>query len=236
MEFHPIAECLPLMQGEEFEGLVEDIRSHGLREPITVYEGKILDGRNRYRACEKLDMTPEYRDWDSRGSPIDFVVSMNVNRRHLSESQRAMVAARLANLKQGRPEKNSPIGDLKQSEAAKKVNVGKRSVERARKILNHGDEELIGAVDRGDVKVSAAVRQIEGGAKESSVTKKQQKEDEPRRRPRKVSLDSQRVRTIVKLSKNMMKVVGKNPSLVPYDLIRRTCTELHEAVISCLDV
>ena len=91
MEFHEMAEIFPLMQGDEYYELVEDIADHGLLEPIWTYEGKILDGRNRYRACEDAGVTPDFRIWEN-GSPLGFVLSMNLKRRQLTKSQCAMIA------------------------------------------------------------------------------------------------------------------------------------------------
>ena len=60
MEFHPIADLFPMMVEKDFNELVDDIRQNGLHQPIVVYEGHILDGRNRYRACKLAGVTPKY--------------------------------------------------------------------------------------------------------------------------------------------------------------------------------
>jgi len=63
LEFHPLADIFPMMEGAEFAELVEDIRTNGLRNAIMLHEGKILDGRNRYRACLALGIEPVQIDW-----------------------------------------------------------------------------------------------------------------------------------------------------------------------------
>ena len=131
-----------------------DIRDHGLHEPIVVYEDKILDGRNRYRACEAAGGEPTFTVYQGE-DPVSYVVSLNLRRRHLNESQRAMVAAKLATLSRG-DNQHSPIGETSQAKAAGLLNVGKRSVERAREVIDHGATELVHAVERGTVSVSAA--------------------------------------------------------------------------------
>ena len=95
ISFHPLAELFPLLSGQEFAELVEDVKRNGLREPICTLDGKILDGRNRSRAGVEAGIKPKFRELNGDGSPLEFVLSMNLRRRHLNESQRAMVGAKL---------------------------------------------------------------------------------------------------------------------------------------------
>jgi hypothetical protein len=165
LEFDPVAEIFPLMQGPEFDALVEDIKTNGLREPITMLGGKILDGRNRYLACRALGIEPTYRTgYIGTGTPLNYVVSLNLHRRHLDESQRAMVATKVATMKQGRPESkvaNLQVKNITQSEAAKMLNISERSISSARKVLASGNPDLIKAVEQGELAVSKAAKIVE---------------------------------------------------------------------------
>jgi N6-adenosine-specific RNA methylase IME4 len=157
LQFHPLADIFPLMEGAEFDELVVDIKANGLHEDIVLYEGKIIDGRNRYRACLAADVPAITYNADKFiTDPAAYVVSANIRRRHLTESQRAMVAAKLATLKQGARTDISPTGEMSQADAAELLNVGKRSVERAADVRDRGAPELQQAVERGEVSVSAA--------------------------------------------------------------------------------
>jgi N6-adenosine-specific RNA methylase IME4/ParB-like chromosome segregation protein Spo0J len=155
LPYHPLADIFPLLEGAEFDELIADVKANRLLEPIVVYDDQILDGRTRYRACLAAGVEPTLRPFDG-DDPVAYVISMNVTRRHLDESQRAMVAARVATLKQGARTDLSPIGEMSQAKAAELLNVGKRSVERAVEVRDHGTPELQQAVERGAVSVSAA--------------------------------------------------------------------------------
>jgi ParB-like chromosome segregation protein Spo0J len=97
-EFHPLAEIFPLIESDEYDGLVSDIRRNGLHEPITLYQGKILDGRNRYRAAKEAGHKFTDRDFTTLPVGVDpkaFVISTNVQRRHLNTKQKREFIARL---------------------------------------------------------------------------------------------------------------------------------------------
>src|SRR2546429_2113668 len=97
--FHPLACLFPLMEGEEFDALVADIRKNGQREPIVLYQGKILDGRNRYNAClvagVGLKISKHEDDCPFIGDPAAYVISKNVHRRHLTAEQKRDLIAKL---------------------------------------------------------------------------------------------------------------------------------------------
>ena len=160
--FHPIAEIFPLLDEIELEFLAADIVTHGLREPITLHpDGSILDGRNRARACERIGVEPTYTQWDGRGSPVDLVLSLNLHRRHLTISQRAIVAARLATLPLGvRPHASFDACGQTEGEAAKLLAISRMSVQRGRAILGDNDPEIIARVTRGDLAISAAYKLV----------------------------------------------------------------------------
>ena len=91
---HPAATLFPRLHGVTLSELAADIQAHGLREPIVVFQGLLIDGRNRLRACELAGVEPRFVEWQAAGSVVGYILSVNLHRRHLNESQRAMAAAR----------------------------------------------------------------------------------------------------------------------------------------------
>jgi len=164
-EIHPAATLFPMMDVDSFERLKADIKENGQEKCITFFDGQLLDGRNRMKACEELGIEPSIEEIEDSGDgkfdPFRWVLSVNLHRRHLTESQRAMVAAKLANLKGGRPSKETaPIGAVSVDDAAGMLNVGKRSVTRAKQVLDSGSREMIEAVEQGDLAVSFAANVV----------------------------------------------------------------------------
>jgi N6-adenosine-specific RNA methylase IME4 len=153
--FHPLTDLFPPLDGVEFGELVADVGAHGLREPITTYDEKILDGRNRYRACLAAGIEPVFVPYGGK-DPVAYVISANLRRRHLNEGQRAMLAAKLATLRDGQRQVGKFAEVPTQGEAATLLNVSERSIRHARDVHKRGAPELISAVERGKVSVSAA--------------------------------------------------------------------------------
>lgn len=87
LQIHELASIFPRMPGEEFAALKLDIKANGLLEPIWLYDGKVLDGRHRYYACQETSVEPIFREYEG-SDPRGFVVSLNLKRRHLDATQR----------------------------------------------------------------------------------------------------------------------------------------------------
>lgn len=156
-EFHPIADIFPMMSRREFDELVADIDAHGQQVPIWTFNGSIIDGRNRYKACLKLNLVPMMIEWEGDESElVSFIVSLNLKRRHLKTSQRGAVAAKLANMPNHRPLDKDANLHTSKVEAAELLNVSPRTVADAKVVLDKGSPELIEAVEQGSVAVSAA--------------------------------------------------------------------------------
>jgi hypothetical protein len=166
MEYHEYANLFPMMQDDQLGSLAESIRKTQQDHPIMIFEGKILDGRNRWMACQMISRQPVTAEYTgSKEEALQYVLDHNLEcRRHLTESQRAMIASRLATMRHGRPraEEKSPIGDFSlaskdRAAAAADLNVGTSSVDRARRAQKTGIPELLKAVDDGELSVNAAV-------------------------------------------------------------------------------
>ena len=160
MKPHPYADVLPLLEGKALADLTADVKTNGLREPIVLFAGMILDGRNRWNACKAAGVEPRFVDYQGN-DPLALVISMNVRRRHLDESQRSLIALRLANMRQGERTDLQPSANLRkvsQAEAAERLSVSERSVTFAALVLNEATPALLHAVEQGKIAVSLAAK------------------------------------------------------------------------------
>jgi N6-adenosine-specific RNA methylase IME4 len=169
LKVHPIAQYFSPMPDADYQALKDDIKKNGMLEPVWLSsDGRIIDGRHRYRAadelgqreqCEAEALTTEY----SPEELPEIVLSLNLRRRHLSESQRSMVAARMRHLLRDQSVSDGAKSGKKGETihgAAQRLNVSRRSVAFAEKVLAGGVSELVRAVDEGMIAVSAAAKAL----------------------------------------------------------------------------
>jgi len=155
LPFHEATSLFPDMTPEEFAALKSDIAAHGLRQPILVFRNQVIDGRQRLRACKELGLAPHYTMVNVTEKTVtEYIVSMNLKRRHLNESQRAMVASRLATL--GKGKKQNTAHAVTQAQASMMLNVSIDSIQRARSVESSGIPELVQAVHAGALDVTNA--------------------------------------------------------------------------------
>jgi hypothetical protein len=182
---HPAAELFPVLSDKELAALADDIRENGQTMPVVVWDDRnvVVDGRNRLAACESLGIEPriEWRAFADDAAVARFVVSANVHRRHLSESQRATIGARLkadffgpvakersqigrvngGRIRHGSFPANLPPSRDAREEAAEAVNVSPRLIDAACDVLERGAPEVKAAVDADDLAVTAAASMLD---------------------------------------------------------------------------
>jgi uncharacterized protein (UPF0335 family) len=169
---HPLCSIFPQMSDEEFDALRDDIEQHGQRDAIVLWDGQILDGRHRMQACLALGIEPKFRTvemtWEEAKA---YVLSVNLTRRHLDATQRAIVANRMATLEQGQQAVrvgslpnaqicafgNSPTSiATTQADAAQMLNVSPRQVQVARKVEEITAPELFSKCESGEISLHKA--------------------------------------------------------------------------------
>lgn len=171
MEFHEAANIFPLDE-ENIGELAKDIRANGQQEDVLLLDGKIIDGRRRYKACQLVGIEPRMKKVNP-ADPVGFVVSLNLHRRHLTPAQRAMVAARVRKwyaeeakkrqqVRKGKQPGATPanLPDMQKSDArdavGKAMGVSGRSVDHATRVIENAIPEVVAAVEEGRMAVSTA--------------------------------------------------------------------------------
>ena len=201
MEFHDYTKFFPLMEGNEFTQLVADIKEQGLIEPIVTYQGKILDGRNRFRACVAAGVKPWYELYKGK-TPLVYVISKNIFRRHMSYSQKAVAALDIEkefaeeakHRETNRKGKRSGSGQFRHGgpgtplgksaeRAAKVVGVSESTVKRIKRI-EKDHPEFIFEIRSGKFTVGNAYQEIFRRRAEASSKRHTEKKEKQKRQER----------------------------------------------------
>lgn len=168
-QWHPASKIFPMLSDDKLMELADDIEKNGQREPVLLFDGMVLDGRNRMCACKLKGIDPLTRVVTGIADPAEYVYSLNYHRRHMTPSQASMCAARRSEFyeqqakermlsgKKSNPPVNLPEGKTDARDAAGKAfGVSGKSVDYAKKVIDKGIPELAKAVDEGRMAVSTA--------------------------------------------------------------------------------
>jgi hypothetical protein len=161
-ELHPLCTYFPRLSGSEFAALRDDIKANGLREPITLHDGMILDGGNRYRACAEAGIEPRFKTFDG-GNIVSFVLSANLHRRHLTPGQQAAIVASAQDWAMANPQgRNNVTGNVagdRIADRAAQSGAGERTQRMADKVAREAPD-LAMKVAHGEVSLPKAHAQV----------------------------------------------------------------------------
>jgi hypothetical protein len=174
---HPAADLFPMMAQVELQALGADIARNGQRFPILLWNGTLVDGRNRMAACREVGITPsvETVDFNSEAECIRFIISNNIHRRHLTAKDRLDIAERLAAMKPGDNQHTevAPNGATKVlplADVAKQMDVSERQIQRLRYVKENAPD-LAAKVKAGELKVSKAASMAKERSRPTKPTK-----------------------------------------------------------------
>lgn len=168
MKIHPFADLFPMMPEADLKAMGEDIKINGQRLPIISWNDMIIDGRNRLKACELVGVEPVIKDksdvFNNELEVIEFINSANLLRRHLSASERAVIAVELVKAmkkeNEQKQEEDSVTETTMIEEAAEQAHVSPAYVKMAEKVAEESPEKYE-EVKKGKKTVSKAVKEID---------------------------------------------------------------------------
>lgn len=162
---HPLSAAFPAIGADDFQALKDSIENIGVQNPITLFEGMVIDGWHRYTAANDLGMhcpAVELGNVD----PRDFVLAQNKARRHVTQAQLGLaVTAVYAWRPAGNPALSQsgsacPVGKTN-AELAQIAGVSERTIKQAKAIQTKAAPEVVEAVKRGEI----------GGEKAAAIAK-----------------------------------------------------------------
>lgn len=159
VRIHPACCALPALPEKAFTDLCASIKAIGLQQPILVdADDAVLDGKNRFWACEKVGVAPRFQKVVITGDPVRWVFELNRHRLR-KNGQLALAGARLATAEDGRPNETGPFGPVSpmtNDEVAKALAISARAIKRAKFIIEHGVDELVEYLERGEITLGCA--------------------------------------------------------------------------------
>lgn len=182
---HPLSAAFPAMAAEDFQGLKDSIMEIGVQNPITLFEGMVIDGWHRYTAATELDMdcpTVELGDVD----PRDFVLAQNKARRHITQAQLAMAVTAVHAWR--------PLGDQRAvtvdtecppskstAELAQIAGVHANTIKQAKAVQTKAAPEVQEAVKRGEIGLpkAAAIAKLPKEEQAAAIHKPIHKKEAP---------------------------------------------------------
>lgn len=156
---HPLSAAFPAMTDDEFQNLKDSIEVNGVLNPITIYEGMVIDGWHRYRAAKELGMDCPEVEFDESIDPKDFVLAQNKNRRHITAAQLAMATTEVyAWHPAHRTNKAAPGAGLSKTSAelAELSGTSERTIRQAKAVLQNASPEVQDAVKEGKIGLEKA--------------------------------------------------------------------------------
>lgn len=141
---HKLSAAFPAMTDGEFQGLVADIGANGQRHPIIIFEGAVIDGFHRLRACKELGIEPQIEPY-SGSDPAGYVLSSNLHRRHLEPGQIAAIMLACNEWRaRGRPDKQFRTGvELTVAQMAEQGGISERTLENAKIAIKAGFGDML---------------------------------------------------------------------------------------------
>lgn len=155
---HPLSAAFPAMAEAEYQTLLDSVANIGVQNPVTLFEGMVIDGWHRYRAAMDAGVNCPTVELADGIDPRDFVKAQNHARRTLSSAQWAIAEAAIWQwVPRGNPSivqtgTECPFAKPKtNAELAKSAGTSERTIKQAKKVLRDGVPEVVDAVKRGEI-------------------------------------------------------------------------------------
>ena len=165
LSLHELATVFPSMTEEEYAGVKADVALNGIKEPIAIWQGQIIDGRHRYQICQELGIQPPLRYLDDDTDPVSHILSENMIRRNMNPGQRAIIMAMLPKVGLGGDRHSHAFETARfslktQFERAQVAQVNEATIQKADTVFNYGGQEVVERVRLGQISLDDAYNAV----------------------------------------------------------------------------